>query len=178
MREKAFLPKQESEEQLVSGVRERSSLRLPSVPGMHLREAQRKIEETKGVHKSEIYKLTGQAADKLTRLEMRLKQDLKKAENELVKEEILEKLSECDDLAKILTVHIDDLVEQEGKIAQRMNVEMASNPTVEKQMLENQREALANLRLTPDSGLKPLLRKIDEFIEENSFPEQKISRAA
>jgi hypothetical protein len=177
MKENAFYPKKvEKPEELVSGVREKTSLRLPSVPGMHIREAKEKLES--GVPKAEIYKLTGQAADKLTRLEMKFKKDLREAEDEQAKDEIMDKLDECDDLAKILAVHIDDLVEQEGKIAQSNRVDMPSDPMLEKKMLERQREMMANVKLNLDSGLKPLLKKIDEFIEENSLPEQKMSRAA
>ncbi len=177
MKENAFYPKKiEKEEELVSGIRKKSSLRLPSVPGMHLKQAKEKLET--GVPKAEIFKLTGQAADKLTKLEMKLKKDLREAENDLVKEEILDKLAECDDLAKILTVHIDDLVEQEGEIAQKTRVDMPSDPAVAKKMLEGRREQLANLKLQPDTGLQPLLRRIDEFVEESSTPEEKFSRAA
>lgn len=177
MKENAFYPKKiEKGEELVSGVREKSSLRLPSVPGRHLKEAKEKLET--GVPKAEIFKLTGQAADKLTRLEMKLKKELREAEDEQTKDEILDKLSECDDLAKILTVHIDDLVEQEGRISQQNRIEMTSDPIITDKMLEKKREYLANIKLNPDTGLQPLLRRIDEFVEESSTPEEKLSRAA
>ena len=178
MKEKAFLPKKESEEELVSGIRQKPSLRLPSVPGLQRTIAEKKPQAPEGTLRDDAFKLTGPAALKLTSLEIKLKKDLKAAKNEELREEIQGRLDQCEDLARMLDLHVKDLVEQDAKISQEKRPDFSYDPEIYKKILKAQKDEQATRRLNVHPGLRPLLREINKFIEDNSETPESLSRAA
>ncbi len=178
MKEKAFLPKKESEEELVSGIRQKPSLRLPSVPGLQRTISEKKPPVPEGTLRDDAFKLTGQAALKLTSLEMKLKKKLRSAKNEEVREEIQGRLDQCEDLARMLNTHIKDIVEQDAKISQESKPAFNYDPELYKKIIEAQRKEQATRKLKVHPGLAPLLREINEFIEDSSETPESLSRAA
>lgn len=178
MKEKVFVALETSGKPLESGVREKIKGRLPSVPsGTRLKDAYQKLQESEGVPKEEAFKLTGPAALKLTTLEIKLKKDLRAAKDEEIKDDIQEKLDQCEDLARMLNSHIKDIIEQDAKISQENRPPFNYDSALYKKILEAQKKEQATKKLKVHPGLKPLLREINEFIESIETPES-LKRAA
>ncbi|MDD5726538.1 MAG: hypothetical protein PHC53_03995 [Patescibacteria group bacterium] len=178
MKEKAFPTPDASSEPLKSGIRKRADLRLPSVPGLQRTIVEKKPQESKGTLRDDAFKLTGPAALKLTSLEMKLKKELRAAKNEESREEIQERLDQCEDLARMLDLHSKDLIEQDAKISQENRPVFNYDPELYKKIVEAQRKEQATRKLEVHPDLMPLLREINEFIEDNSEIPENLSRAA
>lgn len=178
MKKETFPAPDASSEPLKSGIRKRADLRLPSVPGLQRTIAEKKSQESKGTLRDDAFKLTGPAALKLTSLEMRFKKELRAAKNEESREEIQGRLDQCEDLARMLDTHIKDLAEQDAKISQESRPAFNYDPELYKKIMEAQRKEQATRKLNVHPGLAPLLREINEFIEDNSETPENLSRAA
>lgn len=181
MKEKVFPTPDASSEPLKSGVR-KIERRLPSVPkapsGIRRKDANQKFQESEGVIRDDAFKLTGPAVLKLTSLEMKLKKDLRAAKDEKSKNDIQEKLDQCEDLARMLNLHIKDLIEQDTKILQESRPLFNYDPDLYKKIVEAQQKEQATRRLKVHPGLKHLLKEINEFINSNSETPESLSRAA
>lgn len=181
MSEKAFPAPETSSEPLKSGIRKRSDLRLPSVPGLQRKIAEQKPQEPEGVLRDDAFKLTGPAALKLTSLEMKLKKDLRAAKDEESRNNIQEKLDQCEDLARMLDLHAKDLIEQDAKLSQENRPTFNYDPDLYKKIVEAQQKEQTTRKFRVHPGLAPLLREIDEFIKSTETPEDQpksLSRAA
>ncbi|MHB8830782.1 MAG: hypothetical protein ACYC44_01565 [Patescibacteria group bacterium] len=178
MKEKTFPAPDASSEPLKSGIRKRADLRLPSVPGLQRTITEKKAQEPEGVLRDDAFKLTGPAALKLTSLEMKLKKELRAAKNEKLREEIQERLDQCEDLSRMLNTHIKDLAEQGSKISQENRPDFNYDPELYKKIIEAQRKEQATRKFMVHPGLAPLLREINEFIEDNAETPENLSRAA
>ncbi|MFA6100207.1 MAG: hypothetical protein WC750_05055 [Patescibacteria group bacterium] len=185
MREKAFPALDASSEPLKSGIRKRADLRLPSVPGLQHtiadKKADKKPQEPEGILRDDVYKLTGPAVSRLLSLEMRLKKDLRAAKNEASKDDLQEKLDQCEDLARMLDLHVNELIEQDAKVAQENRPTFNYDPDLYKKIMEAQQKEQATRRLKVHPGLAPLLREINEFaisIEPQEGQPEDLSRAA
>lgn len=184
MTEKALPASETSSEPEKSGIRRRI-VRLPSVPkapsGINRKGADKNPHDPEGVLKEDAFKLTGSAVLKLTSLEMKLKKDLRKAKNEKLKESIQEKLDQCEDLARMLNLHIKDLIEQDANISQESRPLFNYDQDLYQKIVEAQQKEQAAIKLKVHPGLTPLLREINEFIKSVETPEDQsksISRAA
>jgi len=178
MKEKALPAPDASSEPLKSGIRKRADLRLPSVPGLQRTIAEKKPQVLEGTLKDDAFKLTGPAALKLTSLEINLKKELRAAKNEESREEIQGRLDQCEDLARMLNTHINDLVEQDALMSQENRPAFNYDPELYQKIMEAQRKEQATRKLKVHPGLTPLLREINEFIEDNSETPENLSRAA
>lgn len=181
MRKEAFPAPDASSEPLKSGIRNRSDLRLPSVPGLQRTIAEKKPQEPEGMLRDDVYKLTGPAVLRLTSLEMRLKKDLRAAKDETSKNDIQAKLDQCEDLSQMLDLNVNELIEQDSKLSQENRPTFNYDPDLYKKIMEAQRQEQATRRLKVHPGLMLLLRQIDAFaksIEPQEGQPKDLSRAA